>query len=197
MLAKPEILEAMGRSALADRLVITPLLAPSQIGTSSVDLRLGFSFLLAKRANVPAIDPMSGPALSVGEKLFEKITVSRGRKIFLHPREFVIGATLEYLGLPGDLGGYVTSRSSWGRVGLVIATATAVAPGFRGVITLELANVGTTPVVLRPGVRIAQIILHRTQKQDLYRGRYKFPTEPEAGKIHLDDDLNFWVPKSD
>jgi dCTP deaminase len=195
MLAKSEILEAMDRSELADRLVITPLLSPSQIGTSSVDLRLGFSFLLAKRANVPAIDPMGGPALIVGEMLFERITVSRGRKIYLHPREFVIGATLEYLGLPGDIGGYVTSRSSWGRAGLVIATATAVAPGFRGVITLELANVGTTPIVLRPGVRIAQIIFHRSQKHDFYQGRYKFPTEPEAGKIHLDDDLEFWVPK--
>jgi dCTP deaminase len=197
MLARPEILEALSRSTLADRLVITPLLDPSQISTSSVDLRLGFSFLLAKRANVPAIDPMSGPAFIVGEKLFEKITVSRGRKIFLHPREFVIGATVEYLGLPGDIGGYVTSRSSWGRAGLVIATATAVAPGFRGVITLELANLGTAPVVLRPGVRIAQIIFHRSQKQGLYQGRYRFPTEPEAGKMHLDDDLKFWVPKSD
>ena len=72
MLAKPEISEAMGRSELADRLIITPLLASSQIGTSSVDLRLGFSFLLAKRANVPAIDPMDGPALIVGERLLRK-----------------------------------------------------------------------------------------------------------------------------
>ena len=72
-----------------------------------------------------------------------------------------------------------------------------MAPGFRGVITLELANVGTAPVVLRPGVRIAQIIFHRSQKHDIYQGRYKFPTEPEAGKIHLDDDLKFWVPKAD
>ncbi len=197
MLSKREILEAMDRSELADRLVISPLLAPSQIGTSSVDLRLGFSFLLAKRANVPAIDPMGGAALIVGERLFEKITVSRGREIYLHPREFLIGATLEYLGLPGDIGAYVTSRSSWGRVGLVIATATAVAPGFRGVITLELANVGTAPLVLRPGVRIAQIIFHRSEKHDLYQGRYKFPTGPEAGKIHLDDDLKFWIPKAE
>lgn len=194
MLAKPEILEAMDRSELAQRLVITPLLARSQINTASVDLRLGFSFLLAKRANVPAIDPLAGPALIVGQRLFEKITVSRGRKIHLHPTEFVVGATLEYVSLPGDIGAYVTSRSSWGRAGLVIAAATAVAPGFRGVITLELANIGTAPLVLRPGVRIAQIIFHRSQKRDLYKGRYKFPTEPEPGKIHLDDDLEFWVP---
>jgi len=92
MLARPEILKAMERSELAERLVITPLLAPSQIGTSSVDLRLGFSFLLAKRANVPAIDPMGGPALIVGERLFEKITVSRGRKIYLHPSRVLIKA---------------------------------------------------------------------------------------------------------
>ena len=41
----------------------------------------------------------------------------------------VLGATLEYLRFPRHLGGYVLGRSSWGRVGLLVATAIMVQPG--------------------------------------------------------------------
>ena len=55
---------------------------------------------------------------------------------------------------------YVIGRSSWGRLGLVIATATMIQPGFHGTITLELTNVGNVPLVLLPGTRIAQLVFH-------------------------------------
>src|SRR5207302_7623717 len=83
-------------------------------------------------------------------------------------------------------------RSSWGRAGLVIATAISVAPGFRGVVTLELANLGVAPLDLRPGVRIAQIMFDQTKITKPYGGRYKCPTHPEFGKIYMDEDLKFW-----
>jgi dCTP deaminase len=129
---------------------------------------------------------------SVREKYQERVAMSRGRTLYLHPGEFVLGASLEYLYLPNLIGAYVTSRSSWGRAGLVIATATAVAPGFRGVITLELANVGTAPITLRPGMKIAQIIFHSTGEECSYEGRYRCPTGPEPGKLHKDSNLDFW-----
>lgn len=44
-----------------------------------------------------------------------------------------------------------------GALGLVIATATLIQPNFQGTITLELANLGTVPLVLYVGVRIAQL----------------------------------------
>jgi dCTP deaminase len=61
--------------------------------------------------------------------------------------------------LPKNLSAQASGRSSWGRLGLVIATATLIQPKFRGTITLELANIGTVPIVLYVGVRIAQITL--------------------------------------
>jgi len=76
---------------------------------------------------------------------------------------------------------------------LVIATAIAIAPGYRGIITLELTNVGNAPLVLAPGVRIAQILFHEVTEDVIYEGRYKCPTSPEMGKIHLDRELRFWL----
>ena len=191
MLSKSEILTLLRKPLLSERLIITPLLEDSQIGPNSVDLRLGFSFLVARPANIPSIDPMTG-SNPVREKYQERVAMSRGRTLFLHPGEFVLGASLEYLYLPNLTGAYVTSRSSWGRAGLVIATATAVAPGFRGVITFELANIGTAPIALRPGMKIAQIIFHSTGEKCSYDGRYRCPTSPEPGKLHMDRDLDFW-----
>ena len=58
-----------------------------------------------------------------------------------------------------DLSAYVVGRSSWGRDGLIIATATGVHPGYSGIITLEISNVGEIPIYLYPGLSIAQLFI--------------------------------------
>ena len=193
MLTKEEIVRRLDEGPLQERLVITPLLDRTlQISGISVDLRLGFDFILPRRANIAAIDSMSPSSELLSKRFNERVTLIRGKELRLVPGEFVLGASLEYIALPADLAAHVTSRSSWGRAGLVIATAISVAPGFKGVITLELANLGVVPLVLRPGVRIAQIVFTRTNATESYSGRYSCPTHPEFGKVHLDKDLPFW-----
>ncbi|MEM8618255.1 MAG: dCTP deaminase, partial [Actinomycetota bacterium] len=72
--------------------------------------------------------------------------------------EFVLGSTLERIGMPNDIVGRVDGKSSLGRLGLLIhSTAGFVDPGFDGHITLELANVASLPITLYPGMRIGQI----------------------------------------
>ncbi len=193
MLSKEEIVRRLDEGPLQERLVITPLLdRPLQIAGTSVDLRLGFDFILPRRANIAGIDCMSSSSELLSKRFNERVTLIRGKELRLLPGEFALGATLEFLSLPSDLAAHVTSRSSWGRAGLVIATAISVAPGFKGVITLELANLGVVPLVLRPGVRIAQVVFTRTNATESYSGRYACPTLPEFGKVHLDKDLPFW-----
>jgi len=55
---------------------------------------------------------------------------------------------------------YVAGRSTWGRLGLIVATAVGVHPGFAGNLTLELRNLGETPLTLYPGQTIAQLFFH-------------------------------------
>jgi deoxycytidine triphosphate deaminase len=63
-----------------------------------------------------------------------------------------------------------------GRLGLLVATATTIAPGFHGVVVLELANTGTVPLELVPGMAIAQIVpqvvTSPVPEGLLYRGKY-------------------------
>jgi dCTP deaminase len=100
-------------------------------------------------------------------QIAQSVHVRFGQDFILHPRSFVLGVTLEWFRLPSDLGGYVTGRSSWGRRGLVIATATGIHPGFTGCLTLELANLGDLPIAIRPGMRIGQLFLHDIHRAEM------------------------------
>jgi dCTP deaminase len=143
-------------------LAITPVLDVEQFGASSVDVRLGPDLIVNRRTTgAVGFDPAD-------RSDFDKCTrgsqqyVRRpfGSAVYLHPDEFAIARTLEYVALPEGIAAEAVGRSSWGRLGLIIATATLVEPGFRGTITLELANVGTVPIVLYVGMRIAQLVIH-------------------------------------
>ena len=88
--------------------------------------------------------------------------------------------------MPDDLMGYVVTRSSWGRHGLVIATAIGVHPGYCGVLTLELRNLADVPLRLYPGQRILQLFLHDVDGQPSER-RARLPSY--AGETHLTPGL--------
>jgi dCTP deaminase len=183
--------------SLEDRLVVTPLLDPaSQIGDSSIDVRLGNEFILIRKRTFSSLNIAKTGALRDRiAKYQERIRIELQREFILHPNQLVLASTLEYIRLPHDIACYVIGRSSWGRLGLIIATASAVAPNFRGVITLELVNLGEVPLVLYPGVRIAQLVLHWTKGGAEYTGRYQCPTGPQFSRIYDDRELEFWCPQ--
>ncbi len=61
--------------------------------------------------------------------------------------------------------GVVNGKSSLGRLGLLIhATAGYIDPCFSGTIVLELSNVSTLPILLRPGMKVAQIVFQRMDR---------------------------------
>ena len=95
-----------------DKIFITPLIDPHlQIGYDSIDLRLGNEFLIFNKSNISEINPVTE---KLNERIGEyqtKIQISIERPLILHPRQFVLGTSLEYIRLPRDLMAYVTGRS--------------------------------------------------------------------------------------
>lgn len=133
-------------------LVIDPL-DETAIQPSSVDLRLDSSFRLFLNHTAPAIDVRQEQT-----GLTREMTIPEGESFILHPREFVLAATVEKVEVPDDLVARLEGKSSLGRLGLIVhSTAGFVDAGFRGQLTLELLNVVGLPTVLYPGMRIAQI----------------------------------------
>ncbi len=123
------------------------------IQPASVDLRLARTFRVFTRHRHTHVDLARDQT-----DLTELVEVEEGGRFALHPGEFVLGSTLERVRVPADLVGRLEGKSSLGRVGLIIhSTAGYVDPGFEGQITLELSNVATVPILLYPGMRVAQI----------------------------------------
>ena len=136
----------------AGRIVIDPV-EVDDIQPSSVDLHLGGDFQVFRNSRYPYIDPARAQ-----EGLTEQVTASVEEPFVLHPGEFVLGTTVERIGLPDDIVGRLEGKSSLGRLGLLIhSTAGYVDPGWDGRLTLELSNVANLPIVLTPGMKIGQI----------------------------------------
>ncbi len=190
-LGRPDLMEAMGVADLSRRLVVTPLLDPRQVGRGAIDLRLGTEFLLLRRTRLAGIDPADHSQTDIDE-MQDRVVVPFGDRLWLHPRHFILAATLEFLALPDDLSAEVVGRSSWGRLGLLVATAVFVHPGFRGCLTLELVNEGDSPIALSPGSRIAQLTVHRLGQAALAdeseKQKYSAPVRPQPSRLPSERD---------
>lgn len=197
VLTAEDLHEWMERGPILERLIITPLFDAEQtIGTSAIDVRLGTEFILFRREAFHSLDISSADSLVGDVSRYQHRIVKRIKDpLVLHPGQLVIGSTLEYVQVPPTLMAYVVGKSTWGRTGLVIATATKVDPGFRGCITLEIINEGEIPLVLVPGIPIAQLVFHRAERPGEYRGSYTCPIGPEFPRFDsIVDGASFWLP---
>jgi dCTP deaminase len=179
------LVEALDTEDLERRLVVMPMLdREAQIGSASIDVRLGTRFRVLRRTEGSGVDPRRHLQSEL-ERSQAEAAVAFGQPLWLHPGQFVLGSTFEFLRFPSHLGAYVIGRSSWGRVGLLVATAIMVHPGFTGCLTLELVNHGESPVALYAGTRIAQLAVHSLEcaTSHAYSGRYIGPTGPEIAKL--------------
>lgn len=138
------------------RIVLDPF-CQELIQPASIDLRLGSDFRVFRNSDHVAIDPeVHQPNLT------EQIVVPDGEAFVLHPGQFALGTTLERIAVPDDILGKLEGKSSLGRLGLMIhSTAGYIDPGWDGQITLELSNVASLPILLKPGMRIGQISFER------------------------------------
>lgn len=171
VLSTDAIRSRLRETDFAKRLVISPLLDEEgqvKMGQASVDLRLGFDFCLVTASSFGSISEFSehGSQPQSFAKLYRREYVPFGSSIVIHPHQFMLAHTLEYIRLPNDLLAYVVGRSTWGRLGLIVATAVGIHPGFAGSLTFELRNLGETPLTLYPGQTISQLFFHSVANRD-------------------------------
>ncbi|MBM4436162.1 MAG: dCTP deaminase [Actinobacteria bacterium] len=171
----------------AGRLRIDPF-DPTAVQPSSVDLRLGTKFRVFVNRSHSHIDPRLDQS-----DLTQLVEAVPEQPFVLHPGEFVLGSTLEIVEMPGDLVGRIEGKSSLGRLGLMVhSTAGYVDPGFRGKLTLELANNARLPILLWPGMRVGQLsVMTLSTPADRPYGspglhsKYQDQTESTPSRAHL------------
>src|SRR5829696_7397553 len=181
----------------AGRVRIDPF-DPGCLQPSSVDLHLDADFRVFRNNRYPFIDVRSPQP-----DLTELVSIDGDDPFILHPNEFVLGQTLEWVELPDDLVARLEGKSSLGRLGLLIhSTAGYVDPGWKGTLTLELSNVANLPIALYFGMRIGQISFFRMSSpverpygSKELGSKYQGQSEPTASAFQADFDRGRKLPR--
>jgi dCTP deaminase len=154
---------------------------------SSIDVRLDRFFRLFDNHKYAFIDPAEQQ-----DELTRLIEVDPKEPFILHPGEFVLGSTYEFVTLPDDVAARLEGKISLGRLGLLThSTAGFVDPGFKGHVTLELSNVATLPIKLWPGMKIGQLCFFKLTSpsehpygSEKYSSRYQGQRGPTASRSY-------------
>lgn len=155
-----------------------------QVQPAWVDLRLGSRFQVFKNLHQPFID-----VRNPGE--YTELFDTKNEAFILHPKEFVLGMTVESIRIPPDLVAYVDGQSSLGRLGITShVTAGWIDPGFSGKLVLEISNLGKMPVKLYPGMKICKLVLLKLASEcempydKRKEAKYKEQKETLPSRIH-------------
>ena len=138
---------------------------------ASYDIRLGNVFQLSDLYATAFIDPV--------KRIYGKtreMKVPDGSEFILRPGVSVLATSKEFFGSDHYLI-QLSGKSSLARIGLMVHnTAGIINPGHFLHITLELTNQNIVPIILRPGMEIAQItfsMLSSSPEQNYRKnGRY-------------------------
>ncbi len=140
------------------------------LGSFGYDLRLGSKFLVPIGGINAVLDPINFP-----HGHFRQIEVKETLEVA--PGSQVLAESVEMFNIPDDVAGVCWGKSSYARCGLLV-NVTPLEPGWKGVLTIELANLSPLPIKLHVGQGIAQVVFFRGNRpQRTY-------AEKEAGGIY-------------
>lgn len=164
-----------------------------QLGSISVDFRLGTTFMVFEHSRFSYIDPRQPH--SIGDAM-RTIEVGEDEPFIMQPGDFALASTMESFELADDLLGRLEGRSSIARLGITVhSTAAVFEPGWTGTATMELSNLGRMAVALYPGMRICAfsfenvsspvMMPYRSKKNNKYAGQ----SSPRASQLSEENRL--------
>lgn len=163
------------RKAVKDGDVILSDFDESRLQPASYDILLGNKFLLTEAHSADVIDPVKKKFAKTREVLLKK-----GETFTLHPGVSILGISIDYFGSRK----YVVQlhgKSSLARIGLMVHnTAGLINPGHFLCITFELCNLNSIPIILTPGMPIAQLTFSKmvTEPATIYK---------KGGSVYVND----------
>jgi dCTP deaminase len=130
----------------------------SLVQPNSLDIRLGNHFVWYRPSDA-VIDPHDRDTITDG------VEETVADAFVLRPGAFILARTLETIGLPDNIVATIEGKSSIARLGVTLhQTGGWIDAGFRGTITLEMANVNTRPVKVYAGMPIGQLVFYTTER---------------------------------
>lgn len=162
LLAKDAIIKELEKGTIK----VNPQLDPSQIRQASIDLRLGNTFRVFKKAKkfIPITEHSD-------YKDYTQEVVSD--TFVIYPQETILGVTMEKITLPGDICAWIEGRSRFARLGLLIhISAGLIQPGISNHQVLEITNLGPNALELHAGEKVCQLVFQRLEGSAVYDGKF-------------------------
>jgi len=157
---------------------------PKRLQPATYDIRLGNTFIINDAHSTKAIDPAKGIYPHT-----QNIEVEDGEEFVLHPGISILGYSKEKFGSKNFLI-EVNGKSSLARIGLIVHnSASIVNPGHFLNIALELCNLNNVPIVLRPGMEIAQLSFCTLSSHT--KRSYE-----DTGRYHHNNIVGYMPPKT-
>jgi len=136
------------------------------------------------------VDPHLTSFVDPHHKVFpatREVEVKDLEPFVLHPGISVLGMTRDYVGAKRKYLIQISGKSSLARAGLIVHnTAGLINPGHYLQITLELSNMSNVPIILRPGMEIAQLLFSKLSTPPL-------KDYSETGRYH-GSNWEHWKP---
>jgi len=135
---------------------------------AGLDLRLGELFKISGETflGVKTRD-------TVDHKSVAKYDPKKSKAFTIKPGEFYLMQTMEKVNLPDNIVSIPYPRSTLLRSGIWLL-ATQVAPGYRGILTFALKNMGPRPFKVEMGARVAHVIFYEIAGKGVaYRGQWQ------------------------
>lgn len=170
------------------RLIFKPKLINDQIGPASIDLKLSNVFKVFHTEKNYLLDIKKG----LPKDFTKIIRLKKNEHFILHPNNFVIASTIEWIKVPDDMVIKVEGKSSLARMGILVHTAGFIDPGFEGNITLEISNQSNIAIAIYSDMYICQItceplsspseVPYNKRKKSLYL-KQRGPTEASTDNL--------------
>lgn len=172
-----------------------PELDTFQLQGHSVDLRLGFTFMIPKSWHMT---PKGREAFDIthfdkkSSEYFDIIELEQGQYFDLLPHEYILVATFEKIKLPDNIMAILYPRSSTNRKGMSLDLTGIIDAGYEGQLILPIRNnTHSQTVRLYPGERLCQVVFEELSDSVEHKSKYHNKDVIDGVQKEKKDEVDF------
>lgn len=145
----------------------------------------------------------NGLSVVTGEEIDSSNYLEKSTNNFeLAPGQMVLGQIKETISIPKNYIACIHNRSSLARMGLSVALASFINPGYSGQLPIIIKNAGNFTIKLVSGLRVCQLVLHEVSPvpsvdySEKKGGKYQNEKDKLISKLHLDHEFSEYFKKN-
>lgn len=175
------------KKMIKDGLIVISPFDESLINSNSVDFRLGNHYMQMNPTGVAVLGGTQEPIIDPLHKDSFTSTSFVAGTYFLKPKEFILVSMLEDITIPINVCAELRGKSSIGRLGIMQSSVAGFTDSnWSGNLVMELFNYSDNTIKLTKGMKIGQMLFHRTNTPDKgydKTGRYYKQKPGEQGSL--------------